>query len=201
MNKVCLGQLVRPWPEDPEVLVSIPTGGSFWRNFFALPCVKICQVIRQSRNEQVKEQNWRVREWKPFYGCYSSLTKRKHNQLMGGVNEWHISRIDHGITWELVFANIRHQLKEFIHKLAYEFRLYLVEFVQFYFYNTSYFSVIGWKIFQKIQDPKVFNIISLNTCAWETQLCATKHVQQPPLFSFIGCKRNDIDHNVDSKGL
>ena len=30
----CLAQLVRHWPEDPEVLVSIPTGSNFWRNFF-----------------------------------------------------------------------------------------------------------------------------------------------------------------------
>ena len=30
----CLAQLVRHWPEDLEVLVSIPTGGNFWRIFF-----------------------------------------------------------------------------------------------------------------------------------------------------------------------
>ena len=29
-----LAQLVRHWPEDPEVLVSIPTEGNFWRIFF-----------------------------------------------------------------------------------------------------------------------------------------------------------------------
>ena len=33
----CLAQLVRHWPEDPEVLVSIPTGGNFWRIVFAFP--------------------------------------------------------------------------------------------------------------------------------------------------------------------
>ena len=33
----CLAQLVRHWPEDPEVLVSNPTGGNFWRNFFCSP--------------------------------------------------------------------------------------------------------------------------------------------------------------------
>ena len=36
-------QLVRHLPEDLEVLVSIPSRG----NFFALPCVKICQIIWQ----------------------------------------------------------------------------------------------------------------------------------------------------------
>ena len=45
----CLAQLVRHWPEDLEVLVSIPTEGNFWWNFFALPCVKICQIIWQKR--------------------------------------------------------------------------------------------------------------------------------------------------------
>ena len=44
---VDLAQLVRHWPEDPEVLVSNPTAAIFWRIFFGLPCVKICQVIWQ----------------------------------------------------------------------------------------------------------------------------------------------------------
>ena len=43
----CLAQLVRHWPEDPEVLVSNPTGGNFWHFFFAFPCVNICQIIWQ----------------------------------------------------------------------------------------------------------------------------------------------------------
>ena len=30
----CLTQLVRHWPKDPEILVSNPTGGNFWRNVF-----------------------------------------------------------------------------------------------------------------------------------------------------------------------
>ena len=42
-----LAQLVRHWPEDPEVLVSNPTEGQFLTFFFALPCVKICQIIWQ----------------------------------------------------------------------------------------------------------------------------------------------------------
>ena len=47
---VDLAQLVRHWPEDPEVLVSNPTGGNFWRIFFLLfPCTKICQIIWQKR--------------------------------------------------------------------------------------------------------------------------------------------------------
>ena len=46
---VNLAQLVRHWPEDLEVLVSNPTGSIFWRNFFALSCVKICQIIWQKR--------------------------------------------------------------------------------------------------------------------------------------------------------
>ena len=33
----CLAQLVRYWPEDPEVLVSIPTGAIFDEILFALP--------------------------------------------------------------------------------------------------------------------------------------------------------------------
>ena len=41
----CLAQLVRHWPEDLEVLVSIPTGAIFDEIFFALPCGKICQII------------------------------------------------------------------------------------------------------------------------------------------------------------
>ena len=45
----CLAQLVRHWPEDLEVLVSIPTGDNFWWIFFALPCVKICQIIWRQR--------------------------------------------------------------------------------------------------------------------------------------------------------
>ena len=43
---VDLAQLL---PEDPEVLVSNPTGGNFWRIFFALPHVKICQTIWKKR--------------------------------------------------------------------------------------------------------------------------------------------------------
>ena len=46
---VDLAQLVRHWPHDLEVLVSIPTEGNFWQFFFALPCVKICQIIWQKR--------------------------------------------------------------------------------------------------------------------------------------------------------
>ena len=44
---VDLAQLVRHWPEDPEVLVSNPAEGNFWQLFFALLCVKICQIIWQ----------------------------------------------------------------------------------------------------------------------------------------------------------
>ena len=40
---VDLAQLVRHWPEDPEVLVSIPLGTICDKINFALPCVKICQ--------------------------------------------------------------------------------------------------------------------------------------------------------------
>ena len=62
----CLAQLVRHWPEDLEVLVSIPTGGNFWRNFFALPCVKICQIIwqkRLSRKTQMATLGFKLRFW------------------------------------------------------------------------------------------------------------------------------------------
>ena len=44
---VDLAQLVRLWPEDLEVLASIPTGGNWI--FFALPCVKICHIFWQKR--------------------------------------------------------------------------------------------------------------------------------------------------------
>ena len=47
---VDLAQLVMHWPEDLEILVSNPIGGNFWRIFFfALPCVKVCQIIWQKR--------------------------------------------------------------------------------------------------------------------------------------------------------
>ena len=46
---VDLAQLVRHWHDDPEVLVSNPTGGNFWRISFALLCEKICQIIWQKR--------------------------------------------------------------------------------------------------------------------------------------------------------
>ena len=44
----CLAQLVRHWPEDPEVLVSIPTGGNFWRNFF---CSSLCKNLSDNLTE------------------------------------------------------------------------------------------------------------------------------------------------------
>ena len=50
---VDLAQLVRYWPEDLEVLVSNPTGATFDEFFFALPCVKICQII------------WQKLKWRP----------------------------------------------------------------------------------------------------------------------------------------
>ena len=62
-----LAQLVRHWPEDLEVLVSIlgtisNHWGQFLRNFFfTLPCVKICQVIwtkRPSWKTQVRRQHF-----------------------------------------------------------------------------------------------------------------------------------------------
>ena len=43
----CPTQLVEHQSDDPEVLVSIPTGGNFWQFFFALSCVKIGQIIWQ----------------------------------------------------------------------------------------------------------------------------------------------------------
>ena len=47
---VDLAQLVRHWPEDLEVLVSIPARGNFLTKFFfALPCINICQIIWQKR--------------------------------------------------------------------------------------------------------------------------------------------------------
>ena len=54
-----LAQLVRHWPDDLEVLVSNPTGGNFWRIFFALSCVKVCQIIWQKRlpwKTQIQEE-------------------------------------------------------------------------------------------------------------------------------------------------
>ena len=57
----CQAQLVRHWPEDPEVLVSIPTGVNFWWNYFALPCVKICQIIWQKR------LSWKTQLWSFTY--------------------------------------------------------------------------------------------------------------------------------------
>ena len=52
----CLAQLVRHWPEDPEVLVSIPTGGNFWRIFF---CSSLCKDLSDNLTETpiVKNSN------------------------------------------------------------------------------------------------------------------------------------------------
>ena len=44
----CLAQLVRHWPEDPDVLVSIPTGGNFWRIFF---CSSLCKDLLDNLTE------------------------------------------------------------------------------------------------------------------------------------------------------
>ena len=44
----CLAQLVRHWPEDLEVLVSIPTGGNFWRNYF---CSFLCKDLSDNLAE------------------------------------------------------------------------------------------------------------------------------------------------------
>ena len=46
---VDLAQLVEHWLDDPEVMGSILTGAIFDELFFALPCVKICQIIWQKR--------------------------------------------------------------------------------------------------------------------------------------------------------
>ena len=44
----CLAQLVRHGPEDPEVLVSIPTGGNFWQFFF---CSSLCKDLSDNLTE------------------------------------------------------------------------------------------------------------------------------------------------------
>ena len=53
---VDLAQLVRHWPEDPEVLVSNPTGGNFWRIFF---CFSLCKDLSDNLTEMpiVKNSN------------------------------------------------------------------------------------------------------------------------------------------------
>ena len=58
---VDLAQMVGHWPHDPEVLVSNSTGGQFLTIFFALPCLKICQIIWQkclSWKTQLSLHNW-----------------------------------------------------------------------------------------------------------------------------------------------
>ena len=42
-NKIA--QLVQHYSDDLEVVGSIPTRGNFCPFYFALPCVKICQII------------------------------------------------------------------------------------------------------------------------------------------------------------
>ena len=44
----CLAQLVRHWPEDPEVLVSIPTWGQFLTKFF---CSSLCKDLSDNLTE------------------------------------------------------------------------------------------------------------------------------------------------------
>ena len=68
---VDLAQLVRHWSEDLEVLGSILTGGNFWRIvvfFFALPCVKICQIIWQKRLSWKTQLSWLV-SWQNTKYC------------------------------------------------------------------------------------------------------------------------------------
>ena len=45
---VDLAQLVEHWPYDPEVLVSIPTGGNIWRIFF---CSSLCKDLSHNLTE------------------------------------------------------------------------------------------------------------------------------------------------------
>ena len=42
-------QLVEHWPNDLEVLVSIPTGGNFQKKFLLFPVQKFCQIIWEKR--------------------------------------------------------------------------------------------------------------------------------------------------------
>ena len=53
---VDLAQLVGHWPRDPKVLVSIPTGGNFWRIFF---CSSLCKDLSDNLTETpiVKNSN------------------------------------------------------------------------------------------------------------------------------------------------
>ena len=54
---VNLAQLVEHWHNEPEVLGSILTGGNFDEFFFALPSLKISQIIWQKRVW------WKTRSW------------------------------------------------------------------------------------------------------------------------------------------
>ena len=81
----CLAQLVRHWPEDLEVMASMPTGGNFWLFCFALPCVKIYQIIWQ------KCLSWKTQMclWKnvicvmPWCDCHLYLWAASRS--LGGV--------------------------------------------------------------------------------------------------------------------
>ena len=64
---VDLAQLVRHWPHDLEVLVSNPTGGNFWRNFFfALPCKDLSDnltetpIVKNSTDTPILNFWWRL---------------------------------------------------------------------------------------------------------------------------------------------
>ena len=69
-----LAQLAEYWPEDLEVLVSNPTGGNFWRFFFALSYVKICQIIWQKRLSWAKYKNTKI-EFKYIYWWFQWIFK------------------------------------------------------------------------------------------------------------------------------
>ena len=69
----CLAQLVRHWPKDPEVLISIPTGGNFWRFFFS----SLCKDLSDNLTETPIVKKWHPfydRSWKSVGICTSNLT-------------------------------------------------------------------------------------------------------------------------------
>ena len=74
---VDLAQLVKHWPEDPEVLVSKPTGGNFWRIFF---CSSLCKDLSDCLTEThiVKNSN--------FIKDYLANLSLKKNKIQTGHN-------------------------------------------------------------------------------------------------------------------
>ena len=56
----CLVQLVEHWPYEPEVLVSIPTGGNFWRIFLGSSLCKDLSDMSVYRENSIVFSGWHL---------------------------------------------------------------------------------------------------------------------------------------------